>query len=168
MVSENNYEIVVTWSTQDATKQSIVEYGIKGMILKAYGNATEFIDGSNKHKQYIHRVSLTNLTPDSKYVYHCGSNLGWSSQFWFKTPPLSDWSPNIAIFGDMGNENAQSLPYLQEETQRGLYDAILHVGDFAYDMSSENGVVGDEFMKQIESVAAYLPYMVCPGNHEER
>lgn len=36
----------------------------------------------------------------------------------------------------MGNENAQSLSRLQEETQRGLYDAILHVGDFAYDMNS--------------------------------
>lgn len=36
----------------------------------------------------------------------------------------------------MGNENAQSLVRLQEETQRGLYDAILHVGDFAYDMDT--------------------------------
>ncbi|GLV35264.1 uncharacterized protein CBL_01586 [Carabus blaptoides fortunei] len=57
---------------------------------------------------------------------------------------------------------------LQEETQRGLYDAILHVGDFAYDMDSENARVGDEFMKQIETIAAYLPYMTCPGNHEEK
>lgn len=36
----------------------------------------------------------------------------------------------------MGNENAQSLARLQEETQRGLYDVILHVGDFAYDMDT--------------------------------
>ena len=27
-------------------------------------------------------------------------------------------------------------------------------------------MVGDDFMNQIESVAAYLPYMTCPGNHE--
>lgn len=70
-------------------------------------------------------------------VYHCGSDFGWSAQFWFKTPPNDDdWQPTLAIFGDMGNENAQSLVRLQEETQRGMYDAILHVGDFAYDMDT--------------------------------
>lgn len=69
-------------------------------------------------------------------VYHCGSNFGWSELFWFQTPPENNWQPHLAIFGDMGNENAQSLARLQEETQRGLYDAILHVGDFAYDMDS--------------------------------
>lgn len=62
--------------------------------------------------------------------------LGWSAEFWFKTPPKVDWQPHLAIYGDMGNENAQSLVRLQEETQRGMYDAILHVGDFAYDMNS--------------------------------
>lgn len=68
----------------------------------------------------------------------------------------------------MGNENAKSLVRLQEETQREMYDAILHVGDFAYDMDSNNAEIGDAFMKQIESIAAYVPYMTCPGNHEER
>jgi hypothetical protein len=48
----------------------------------------------------------------------------------------SDWSPRFAIFGDMGNINAQSLPRLEEDTLSGLYDAILHVGDFAYDMAT--------------------------------
>lgn len=51
-------------------------------------------------------------------------------------PEGSNWSPRFAIFGDLGNENAQSLPRLQEETMLGFYDAILHVGDFAYDMAT--------------------------------
>jgi phosphoglycolate phosphatase-like HAD superfamily hydrolase len=69
-------------------------------------------------------------------VYHCGSSQGWSDAFWFKTPPKTNWQPHLVIFGDMGNENAQSLARIQEEAQRGLYDAVLHVGDFAYDMES--------------------------------
>lgn len=40
----------------------------------------------------------------------------------------SNWSPRLAIYGDMGNINAQSIPRLQLETQKGMYDAILHVG----------------------------------------
>jgi len=68
----------------------------------------------------------------------------------------------------MGNENAQSMGRLQQDTERGMYDAIIHVGDFAYDMDTSNAAVGDAFMRQIESVAAYVPYMVCPGNHEEK
>ncbi len=28
--------------------------------------------------------------------------------------------------------------------------------------------MGDEFMRQIESIAAYVPYMTVPGNHEEK
>jgi len=68
--------------------------------------------------------------------YHVGSDLGWSPVFWFVTPPmnLTEWAPSIAIYGDMGNVNAQSLPRLQSETQAGLYDSIIHVGDFAYNM----------------------------------
>ena len=30
----------------------------------------------------------------------------------------------------------------------------------------DNARVGDEFMRQIEPIAANVPYMTCPGNHE--
>lgn len=103
-------------------------------------------------------------------VYHCGSRYGWSNIFYMRTAPedSTDWQPQIVIFGDMGNENAQSLSRLQEETEHGLYDTAIHVGDFAYDMNTDEARVGDEFMRQIESIAAYIPYMTVPGNHEEK
>lgn len=41
-------------------------------------------------------------------------------------------------------------------------------GDFAYNMDQDNARVGDRFMRLIEPVAANLPYMTCPGNHEQR
>lgn len=128
-----------------------------------------FVFWTNKPSFPIYQVTLLDLKPATKYVYHCGSNLGWSAKFEFRTVPAdAEWSPSIAMFGDMGNENAQSLARLQQDTQNGMYDAIIHVGDFAYDMTTDNARVGDEFMRQIESVAAYVPYMVVPGNHEEK
>lgn len=58
----------MTWSTRNDTKESIVEFGIGGLVLRAKGNSTLFIDGGvKKQRQYIHRVWLKNLTPDSKY-----------------------------------------------------------------------------------------------------
>lgn len=65
---DNTSEIVVTWSTFNRTKESVVEYGINGFVLRAVGTATLFVDGgAKKHAQYIHRVVLKNLTPGSKY-----------------------------------------------------------------------------------------------------
>jgi hypothetical protein len=67
-ILEQVHDIVVTWSTKQDTHKSIVEYGIGELILIAYGNSTLFIDGGpKKHKQYIHRTWLRNLTPSSKY-----------------------------------------------------------------------------------------------------
>ena len=68
--------------------------------------------------------------------YRTGSDCGWSDVFWFKTFPSGTWSPRLAVYGDMGNINAVSLPRLQRETQSGMYDMILHIGDFAYDMNN--------------------------------
>lgn len=67
--------------------------------------------------------------------YRVGSPCGWSDMFWFKTfPRTENWSPKFALYGDMGNVNAVSLPRLQQETEDGMYDMVLHIGDFAYDM----------------------------------
>lgn len=63
------------------------------------------------------------------------------------------------MFGDLGNENSQSIPRLQEEVQRGIYDSVLHIGipfeqhicktfikfiisgDFAYDLDSVSLII---------------------------
>ena len=45
-------------------------------------------------------------------------------------------------------------------------DAIIHIGDFGYDLQSNNGLNGDTFLQRIESIATSIPYMTCPGNHE--
>lgn len=167
--SDDLSEMVVTWSTFNATP-SVVEYGTGALTQADNGTTTLFVDGGDEHRpQFIHRVKLKGLMPGRKYWYHCGSDLGWSSVYYFTTPSdESTWSPHLAIYGDLGSVNAQSLARLQEEVQAGVYDAILHVGDFAYDMDSDNARMGDQFMRQIEPIAALVPYMVCVGNHEQK
>jgi hypothetical protein len=60
-----------------------------------------------------------------------GSPLGLSMKYTFRTIPNED-RKSFAVYGDLGVVNAQSLTRLQKEAQLDYYDAILHVGDFAY------------------------------------
>jgi len=112
-------------------------------------------------------TSILTIDLRQKTEYHVGSIQGWSEMFYFRTfPAVTDWSPRFVVYGDLGNVNGRTLGRLQDEVQRGEHDLILHVGDMAYDMHFDNARVGDEFMRQIEPMAAYVPYQVCPGNHE--
>lgn len=61
---ENVDEIVITWSTMNdvGKKGAIVEYGVNGLALKAFGTTEKFVDGGPaQHTQYIHRVSKSTL-----------------------------------------------------------------------------------------------------------
>ena len=63
--------------------------------------------------------------------------------FYFTSMPAGlSWSPKLLVYGDMGKEGgSQSLPALYKEAASGDYSAILHVGDFAYDLDSDGGEV---------------------------
>ena len=71
-------------------------------------------------------------------VYYVGSELGYSSTFYFKTEP-DDFKPQVAIFGDLGYKGAVSVPYLQNEVHNNTLDMIIHAGDFAYDLDDVSG-----------------------------
>lgn len=137
-------EMMVTWVTLDAiTRKPAVEYGpAEGRFptfpLSTLGTTSKFVDGgSEKRVMYIHRVLLEGLTPGADYYYHVGSPNGWSDVFWFSAlREGSDWSPRFAIFGDLGSDNGQSIPRLQSEVARRAFDAVLHVGDMAYNLDS--------------------------------
>lgn len=137
--SDTPTEMIITWSTLSDPGESTVEFGISKLDeFRATGNRTKFVDaGPSKLTQFIHRVVLTGLTPGQRYNYHCGSDSGWSDLFYFQAMRNdSAWLPHLAIYGDLGSDNAQSMSRLQKEVQMGVYDAIVHVGDFAYDMNS--------------------------------
>jgi hypothetical protein len=57
----------------------------------------------------------------------------------------------------------KSIGMISEVEKNSMF---LHLGDFAYNMDSGGGTVGDQFFRNIEQIAAYVPYMVSVGNHE--
>uniref|UniRef100_A0A9J2PIR3 Purple acid phosphatase n=2 Tax=Ascaris TaxID=6251 RepID=A0A9J2PIR3_ASCLU len=158
----------ITWVTFDDTYASIVEYGIDDLVWNATGQTSLFIDGGpKKSRRYIHRVLLTNLDPGTTYIYHVGSEYGWSPIFRFTALQERPEGGFIyAVYGDLGNVNARSLGKIQQQAQRRIFDMVLHVGDMAYNLDTDDGEFGDQFGRQVEPVAAYVPYMTVVGNHE--
>ncbi|XP_074659811.1 acid phosphatase type 7-like [Tubulanus polymorphus] len=164
----NPTQMTVTWLTFNTTKFSVVQYGWQVLNEQTFGGVTKFVDGGNESSvRYIHRAVLSDLKPGVKYFYRCGSELAWSNVNTFRAMKNgTNWSPRFAFFGDMGIENARSLPRLLKDVQAEMYDAIFHIGDFAYDMADDNARVGDQFMNMIQPIASKVPYMTCVGNHE--
>ena len=63
---------------------------------------------------------------------------------------------------------SQVVPDLLEDAASHSYDAVLHLGDHAYDLHLDNGQTGDAYMRMMQPLAASTPMMSCPGNHEVR
>ncbi|XP_026332563.1 acid phosphatase type 7-like isoform X2 [Hyposmocoma kahamanoa] len=145
---EENDDIVVTWTTIGDTQQSLVQFG---MAQDPYLN----------WEATGQRTSYENLRD-----YRCGSRFAWSKLFYYTTFPERQAVLRAAIYGDMGVDNAQAIPYLQQEADTDSIHFILHLGDFAYDMNDDDSHRGDQFMQKIQPFAAIVPFMVCPGNHE--
>ncbi|MFH4974730.1 hypothetical protein AB6A40_001439 [Gnathostoma spinigerum] len=158
----------ITWLTFDDTLESIVEFGETQLEWSVRGNMTAFIDGGEKRKiRYIHRVLLENLKPGTSYIYHVGSTFGWSSIYHFTAlHERPDGGYIFGVYGDLGYINPRSLGKIQQNAQRGLIDMVLHIGDIAYDLHTDDGDFGDAFGRQIEPISATIPYMMVVGNHE--
>ena len=169
-------EMMITWVTLRNTTNATVKYSLstKYPILTERvdtNNITNFTDdGSLKRTIFINRVKLSKLTVGGQYYYVCGTEeYGWSSLYTFTA--MRDFSdtgeyPHIIFYGDFGDTNSVSLSNIETIIETEEIDSILHIGDFAYDLHDDNGLVGDKFMIDIEPIAAYVPYMTAVGNHE--
>ncbi len=160
--------LTVMWSTRAPVSTSQVSV-LRPTAFNTSGTTFPFSDSNNV--QTMHRVYLSGLTPATTYTYTVGAVGGTTSPpFTFTTQPArtASWTPTIAIFGDMGiSTNAKStMPLLLADAAGGRLDAVVHIGDAAYDLQSNDGQVGDAFMEQIQPLGANVPYHICPVRFE--
>jgi len=142
------------------------------------GETKKFHEGSHFWEyQHIHTAVFDNLDSNCWYEYKV-KNLGvWSKTYIFngRTPDTNATFRDVnnpfslVIFGDWGTgPNGQYTKHLLgEETLTRDYLGILHMGDIAYNLDSDDGKVGDTYLNMVESIAASYPYMTLPGNHEK-
>lgn len=169
-------ELTIQWLTFSDYEhiQPQCSYGKSQSSLSSHIPATtiSFIEPNNTSIiRYLHRCKLENLQSDSLYYYTVGQSTSQSKDgsFTFRTIPSDDSSiVSVGVVGDWGLVNSQSYEKLQKLSADRDIHMILHTGDFAYDLHTDDGLVGDEFMSMIQPLASYLPYIGCAGNHEGR
>lgn len=162
-------DMTIMWATV-GDDISIVEYhtGDRQKAVKVEGEMRTLNTDNENGARYLHRVCLRNLQPQTKYFYNVhGESIDTiSDQYSFTTPPLlSGNMHSYMVYGDLGTDT-HDLQFLLQEALNEKYEAVFHVGDIAYDLNKEQGKVGDKFLQQIEKVAARMPYMTVPGDHE--
>lgn len=177
--TENEREMRVSWVTYQPSV-SYVKFKASncpgaGDFIQITGTSSPFNEGPlfSPIYQYIHTAVMQGLDAACTYQYSVGNDLFWSALYSFsgRTPdyeaPYDDAKnpAHLIVYGDLGigkNGNwTKNMLYNEEGV-----DAILHIGDFAYDLHEKNGQVGDDFLRMMQPVASRIPYMTIPGNHE--
>jgi hypothetical protein len=107
---------------------------------------------ANRH---YYNFKFTELTQGKEYTYKCGEETNI-----FKFPKGN----KIVTFGDWSvtDDALITVNYLKTKD----YNAMLNLGDLAYDLHYKNGEVGNTFMEFIKPVTTNMPFMLIAGNHE--
>lgn len=166
-------EMTAMWTTLRQTTDHVVQWGTAPGKLSSQSDAAAGASSTYTHFGWIgmfHRAAMTGLAPGTRYYYRVGSANAslWSQEFSFRTLP--DPSDNatlvVASVGDMGYGPASddTVMRLTELVAAEKIDIVVHNGDISY--ADGDYTHWDIFMRKIEPVAAQVPYMVSPGNHE--
>jgi hypothetical protein len=126
----------------------------------------------------MHFIRFSLLEPRQTYAYQVrsGTNRGqstWSKVYTFRAPYGHGSAANggsnttrVAIYGDMGNTEGNNMGNLRVDCERGAIDAVVHMGDHAYNMGNGNDYHGDAYMQAFQGVLAQCPWLPLIGNHE--
>mmetsp|Transcript_253 Transcript_253/g.750 ORF Transcript_253/g.750 Transcript_253/m.750 type:complete len:505 (+) Transcript_253:57-1571(+) len=166
-------EMAVTWVTQQSVSQPAVWVSSNGgssFSSPLLGTSRTYTKGG--WVGYIHTAIMTGLTAGGvNYTYYVGdagdsSHDSSSPVFWFKSAlPSPQASFQVGVVADMGTVNsADTIRLLSQRAQSGSMDMMIHAGDISYADALQH--IWDEFLRMVEGISAYVPYMVCPGNHE--
>jgi hypothetical protein len=115
-------------------------------------------------RQYsFHFVPLTGLQPATKYFYAASSGAqGGARSAVHSFVTRDDTAPlKFAIFGDMGVFPVNNMDVLANDSSISL---VVHMGDHAYQMSSDDGAHGDGYMVAWEGVLTQKPWLAVMGN----
>jgi len=116
----------------------------------------------------MHFIPFRDLEPRKTYFYKVKSgceHCKWTDTYSFRAP-YSSGETRIATYGDMGHSFHNNMGNMKADCEAGTIDAIVHMGDHAYDMGYSGDERGDAYMNVFQPVLQGCPWMPIIGNHE--
>ena len=129
------------------------------------------VEGNN---YILNFVKFGPLKPRQQYFYKVRSKdqstgdrdtSEWSDTFSFRAPYASG-ETRVASYGDMGHSLHNCMANVYQDCLEGKVDAVLHMGDHAYDMGQGGDKRGDAYMNAWQRALATCPWIPVIGNHE--
>ncbi|HEX5024579.1 MAG TPA: metallophosphoesterase family protein, partial [Agriterribacter sp.] len=158
--------MIIRWRT-DALTRSVVAYGTTENELTMLAEDPVLT--------FEHKVTLTGLTPRTKYFYSIGGGPGdtlqTGSDNYFVTLPVpgTEGSYRIGVFGDCGNNSInqrtvrdQVVKYLGDKPM----DAWILLGDNAYSSGTDPEYQEKFFNIYKNELLKKYPLFPAPGNHD--
>jgi len=172
-VGKDATERHVSWVTGGNASASEVRYGINGQFTqRATGYQLTMTTGG--YIGTFHRVVITGLQPNEVISYQVGdfsaTGSATSPVYTFNTWDAESLKTpfHIGIVGDMAATESPYAPlniaWLNNQTEAGLLDAVIHIGDIGYGDGYE--VTFDTFFTMLQPTMTAVPFVVIGGNHE--
>ena len=170
--------IVASFVTRDTNETVLAaaatgEIGTSQKDAKVVTGVSHFyqaLASAEKTGYALHFVKFSGLKPGTQYTYRVKSgnsaNL-WSDWKMFRAPRSTSESPTVmAVYGDMGHSYHNPMENIQDYCENGDIDAVLHMGDHAYDMGGAGDKRGDAYMNVFSPALSSCPWLPVMGNHE--
>lgn len=151
-----------------ANSTPVVELCDAAACVNATGTSTLYREAQHASREYLFQfVPLTRdlLVPGTHYTYRCisgESGAVWSSPLTFRmrdaAAPL-----RFALFGDMGLYPFNNLGNLVNDVEGELVEAVVHLGDLAYNLAMDNGTRGDGYLMSMQRVVGHVPWITVIG-----
>jgi hypothetical protein len=112
--------------------------------------------------------AAVDIWPREEYEYRvsaCTNGCAWSSVARFRSL-YSEGETRLAMFGDLGAYAWSNMGNLKNDAESRLIDAIVHLGDHAYNMGGDDERHGDAYLDHLQPILRQVPWVPVLGNHE--
>jgi 3',5'-cyclic AMP phosphodiesterase CpdA len=161
----------ITWRTDTSVEQAYIEYAlaIDGPLFVADAVRVEAVTTPHLGDlglAHYHAANLTELEPETLYVYRVGDGVNWSAWIHFRTASEEPKPFTFIYFGDAQNDVKSHWSRVFREAFKDAPKAsfMLHAGDLI-NRGNRDAEWG-EWCSAGGWVNAMIPTIAIPGNHE--
>jgi len=139
---------------------------LNGTTLEGVSHPYAHFTAEEGRNYTLHFVRFPDLIPGATYSYSVRGPNGTASDEYAFRAPRQDGTTRLAAYGDLGHSEWSAMTNLKEDCLAGVIDAVVMLGDHAYDMGNANGLRGAAYMNAFQPTLASCPWLPIVGNHE--